>query len=97
MRGKEAQLQDTIIRWLKRQGCVAVKYQQNATTVASIPDILFWKEQFWGWIEVKASKTAKFRPGQKERIEWAKENSWGAVVWPDNWSDIQDELKELLK
>lgn len=93
----EKDLQSKIIKWLRLQKCLVLKYQQNATTRAAIPDILFLKDGFWGAIEVKKSKTAKFRPGQKEMVARMDEMSWAKVVWPENWPEVQDELKEILK
>lgn len=94
----EKDFQKTVIRWLRAKGCVVLKYQQNATTRASIPDILFLKEGFWGAIEVKKSKTAKYRPGQKETVAKMDAMSWARVIYPGKcWEDTKKELEELLK
>ena len=34
---KESTLQDKIIKWLRSQKCIVLKYQQNATTRAGVP------------------------------------------------------------
>jgi Holliday junction resolvase len=94
---KEADLQSKIIKYLRSKGAIPLKYQQNATTRASIPDILFLKEGFWGAIEVKRSKTAKYRPGQKEMVAKMDAMSWARVVYPENWSEVQKELSEILR
>lgn len=93
----EKDFQAKVIKWLKSQGCIAIKYQQNATTKASFPDILFLKEGFWGAIECKKSKTSKFRPGQKEMVAKLDEWSWAKAVYPENWAEVQAELKEMLR
>ena len=93
----EKDFQKTVIKWLRAKGCVVLKYQQNATTRASIPDILFLKEGFWGAIEVKRSKTAKYRPGQKEMVAKMDTMSWAKVIYPENWKEAQKELSEILK
>lgn len=93
---KEADFQATIIKWLRHNGCLVLKYQQNATTRAGIPDILFLKEGFWGAIEVKKAKNAPFRPGQKEMIAKMDEMSWAKAVYPENWADTQAELGQML-
>ena len=93
---KEADFQKTIVRWLRSKGCLVLKYQQNATTRAGIPDIIFLKEGFWGAIEVKKSKTAKYRPGQKEMVAKMNEMSWAKVVFPENWADTRKELEIML-
>lgn len=93
---KEADFQKTIIRWLRSKGCMVLKYQQNATTRAGIPDIIFLKEGFWGAIEVKKSKTAKYRPGQKEMVTKMNEMSWAKIVYPENWAETRKELEVML-
>lgn len=94
---KESAFQQLVVKWLRAKGCVVLKYQQNATTRASIPDILFLKEGFWGAIEVKKSKTAKYRPGQKETVAKMDAMSWARVIYPENWSEVQKELGQMLK
>lgn len=93
----EKDFQAKIVRWLKEKGCVVLKYQQNATTRASIPDVIFLKEGFWGAIECKKSKTAKYRPGQKETVAKLDEMSWARVAYPENWDEIKRELEEILR
>lgn len=93
----EKDFQAKIVKWLRSQHCVVLKYQQNATTRAALPDIFFVKEGFWGAIEVKKSKTAKYRPGQKETIQKLDEMSWCKAVYPENWPEIQKELEEILR
>lgn len=93
----EKDFQAKVVKWLRAQHCIVLKYQQNATTRASIPDILFLKEGFWGAIECKKSKTAKYRPGQKEMVAKMDEMSWARVAYPENWDEIRGELTEILK
>lgn len=93
----EKDFQAKIIRFLKSQGCVVIKYQQNATTKAAFPDILFLKEGFWGAIEVKKSKTSKCRPGQKEMVAKLDDWSWAKIVYPENFEEIKKELSVMLK
>ena len=97
---KESAFQQLVVKWLRAKGCVVLKYQQNATTRASIPDILFLKDGFWGAIEVKATKSSSFRPGQKAMVEKLDSMSWARVVWGgknSNWPEVQKELTEMLK
>ena len=96
-RGKEAQLQDRFCKWLRGQGCKVFKQQMNATTRAGTPDVFAFKAGLWIWIEFKKSKNAKKRPGQQENINWAKENSFGYFVYPENEKEVKKELKEILR
>ncbi len=93
----EKDFQAKIVKWLKAKGCIVLKYQQNATTRASIPDVVFLKDGFWGAIEVKKSKTAKYRPGQKEMVSKLDAMSWAKVVYPECWGEVQAELTEILR
>lgn len=92
----EKDFQKNIIKWLRSKGCLVIKYQQNATTRASIPDIIFLKDGFWGAIEVKKSKNAKCRPGQKEMVEKMNQMSWAKLVYPENWPETRKELEIML-
>lgn len=96
----EKDLQSQIMKWLRSKGCVVLKYQQNATTRAAIPDILALHEGFWLAIEVKKTKSSPFRPGQKQMVEKLDNWSWAKVVWGgknSNWPEIKKELEELLR
>lgn len=96
----EKDLQAQIVKWLRSQGAIVLKYQQNATTRAAIPDLLMLKDGFWGAIEVKKNKSSPFRPGQKDVISKMDSMSWAKVVWGgknSNWPEIQAELKEILR
>ena len=93
----EKNFQATVIRWLRSKGCVVIKCQQNATTRAGTPDLIALKDGFWLALELKKSRTAKYRPGQKERIAKLDQMSYARAVYPENWTEIQKELGELLK
>lgn len=89
----EAKLQSKIIKWLKDQGAYVIKTKPQPGTPVGCPDVVFMFGHKWGVIEVKASATAPFRPGQQATLHHLK--SWGPFVYvahPDNWLIIRDEL-----
>lgn len=92
----EKDLQAKIVKWLKSKGCIVLKYQQNATTRASVPDIIALKDGFWLAIEVKKAKNSPCRPGQREMVAKMDSMSYARIVWPENWPEIQKELGEML-
>ncbi len=92
----EAQLQSKIIKWLKSKHCYVIKHSATPGVPVGCPDVSFYYEGFFGFIEVKSSKTAKFQPLQKETIAKLNEWSWCRVVYPENWSFIQEELNNIL-
>lgn len=94
---REATFQSKVVKWLKSQGCVVLKYEQNATTHAGVADVFFCKEGFYGFIETKKSRNAKFQPLQKRFIEKMNEWSYGRVAYPENFDEIKKELRILLK
>lgn len=94
----EKDFQSKIAKWLRERKCFVWKMQQNATTRVGISDLFFCKEGFYGFIEVKKTKSAKRRPGQEEFVKKMNEWSWAKVVWPgDCWEETKKELEELLK
>jgi hypothetical protein len=76
-----------------------LQYKQDATTVAGFPDtIILGPEAVVVFIEYKKSKTAKFRPGQKE---WGENllaaNFFYYCVYPENADEVLKELVEIMK
>lgn len=76
-----------------------LQYKQDATTVAGFPDtIVLGPEAVVVFIEYKKSKTAKFRPGQKE---WGEKllaaNFFYYCVYPENADEVLAELVEIMK
>lgn len=92
----EAQLQTTIIRYLRSKGCYVIKHQAGPGVPRGCPDLSFYTEGFYGFIEVKASKTASFRPLQKETVEKLNKMSWARVVYDSNWPEVKSDLDSLL-
>lgn len=92
----EATLEQKAVKYLKSKGCFVVKMQAGPGVPKGTPDRLFCKEGFYGWLEFKGSKTAKFQPLQKERVAMLNEWSYARVVYPENWDEVQAELDTLL-
>ena len=92
----ERDFQKSVIAWLRKQGCLVLKYEQNSTTRVGVADVFFCKEGFYGFIECKKSKRAPLRPGQKEFIAKMDEWSYGKIAYPENWEEVKKELKEIL-
>lgn len=93
----EGNLKKQIVKFLKSKGCKIRINQQNATTSLGFPDLTFYYEGFYGMIEVKKSAKAKWRPGQKENIEFYDNWSWARGIYPENWEEVKKELEVLLK
>lgn len=94
--GKEVSIQQKIIKYLKSKGCYVVKTHPGLGTPTGCPDILFFKEGFYGAIECKSSRTSAWQPLQKETIMKFHEWSWGRALYPENYQDVVDELDGIL-
>lgn len=93
----EGKLQAQIIKWLKSKGAYVIKTRPGPGTPTGCPDIIFLLEGAWGAIEVKASKTAKFQPGQPQTI--ARLADWSPfvyVAYPEIWPALKNELTNLF-
>jgi Holliday junction resolvase len=94
---KESTFQSKVIQWLKAErGCYVIKNTANPGVPLGAPDIFFCKGAFYGFIECKPSKTAKFQVLQKETIAKLDAWNWARVVYPENWGEIQLELAGLI-
>lgn len=94
----EAKLQLEIKKYLKAKGCYVIKTRPDArgSVPTGCPDIFFFKEGFWGAIEVKASAKAPYRALQQETLVKLDAWSWAKRVDPENWLDIREELDKIL-
>jgi len=92
----EATLQANIIRWLKYRGSYVVKTQPGAGVPVGCPDIIFFKEGFWGALEVKASEKSKFQALQELTIAKLDDWSYCKIVFPENWDEIRSELETIF-
>lgn len=89
----EGKLQSDIIKWLKSKGAYVLKTRPIPGIPVGCPDIIFLYEGAWAAIECKASRTAKYRPGQKATL--ARLGLWSPfvyVVYPQNWPSVKKDL-----
>jgi len=94
----ETRLQANIRTYLKNKGCYVLKTRPDARGGAptGCPDVFFFKEGFWGAIEVKASPKAPYRVLQKETLELLADWSWAKRVDPTTWPEVRAELEGIL-
>lgn len=93
---KESAFQPKVIKWLKEQGCYVIKNSAVSGVPTGCPDIVFFKEGFYGFIECKRTKKSPFQPLQKETLAKLDAWSWAKAVYPENWEEIQKELALIL-
>ena len=92
----EKRLQSQIRKDLKAMGCDVLVIKPQPGIPNGWEDITFFKEGFWGTIEVKDSPTAPYQPLQKERLAKHAEWSWSRRVDPTNWLETKIELEAML-
>ena len=92
----ESKLQSDIIKYLRSKDCFVMKLTVVPVIPTGTSDIFFCLEGFYGFIEVKASKKAPFRPLQEEFIAKMDEWSWARVVYSENWPEVKQELEQML-
>ena len=81
---------------VKPKPLAIIQYQQSSTTLAGFPDTIVFLEALTVFIEFKRSKTAKFRPGQKEWIKKLNENGHFAFVcYPENADEVLEQIKDV--
>lgn len=95
---KESVLQSDIRLYLKGRGCYVLKTKPDARGGAptGCPDIFFFKEGFWGAIEVKAAPGSPYRVLQKETLKLLDGWSWAKRVDPTTWPAVKLELEQIL-
>lgn len=93
---KEAKFQKKFIDNLKNLGFKCIRVKASGNINKSYPDYAVFYGKFWAWLEFKKSKDAEVQPGQPENVEWAKKNSYGAFVYPENAEDVFDYLNYLM-
>ncbi len=92
----ESQLQTKIIQYLHSKKCFVMKCSVMPGVPVGTSDIFFCLEGFYGFIEVKKSKKAKFQPLQPEFLQKMAKWSWAKAVYPENWSEVKEELECIL-
>lgn len=70
--------------------------KNDAQVQSGVPDLTVIKGSKWAWLEVKISSKAKARPGQPENVEYAKTNSFGSFIYPENENEVLTDLKKFM-
>ena len=94
---KEREYQSDLIGRIKRRfpDCKVLKNDSGYTQ--GIPDLsVFWKSH-WAYLEVKESKDAKHQPNQDYYIDWARENSFGSFIYPENEEDVLNDMERSFQ
>jgi hypothetical protein len=75
-------------------GAIVLKNDPNYRQ--GIPDVLMLIHDTWAAFEVKAHRTARRQPNQEEYIALMDGMSFASFVYPENVSQVLDELQRSL-
>lgn len=89
--------QAKLIKKIKNLLPEAIVMKNDPTYIQGIPDLTIINGNKWATLEVKKSATAKPRPNQKEYVEKMNNMSFSRFIFPENESEVLDELQQALK
>lgn len=95
---KESQFQAKLIKRLKDifPDCKVIKNDPNY--IQGFPDLtVLWKNHNWALLECKRESEARKQPNQQYYIDWAKENGFGAFIYPENEEEILHDLQQAFR
>ena len=94
---KENAFQATLIKKLHAEfpGCEVMKLDANYKQ--GIPDLLILYKDRWAILECKKSAKASHQPNQDYYIQKASEMSYAAFVYPENKTEVLNELELALQ
>lgn len=88
----EGKFQKKFIDELKGMGFKCLRIKASGNMNKGKPDYAVFYKRFWAWLEFKRSDDAEVQAGQKESIDWAENNSFGAFVSPETSAGVLDVL-----
>lgn len=94
---KESDFQRDVLRFLRLKGCFCLKLSAGPGVPTATPDIFFAHFGFYGFAELKLSKRSRLRPGQKEMVEKLNRLSYAKIIYPENFSELEEDLWDLRK
>ena len=94
---KESDFQAKVIKQLKAMGLAVVKNQAGPGVPTGFPDLSWWYKSKYGFLDVKRSQKASFRPRQKEWLEQLRSWGYARVVFPENYDIIKEEILLIVK
>lgn len=93
---QEREFQAKLIKDLKHElpGVLILKNDPNY--IQGIPDLTILYRKRWALLEVKKSISASLRPNQEYYISEADKQSFGEVIFPENYDTVMESLIDHL-
>ena len=76
-------------------GCVIRK--NDPSRDQGIPDLTIYIGDWWGMLEVKASKNSPQQPNQDYWVDYYNTMSFAAFIYPENEEQVLNELQRSLE
>lgn len=93
---QERDFQAKLIKDLKRKLPGALVLKNDPNYIQGIPDLTVLYKQRWALLEVKRSESAPLRPNQAYYISEAEQQSFGEVIFPENYDVVMESLVDYL-
>lgn len=93
----ESEFQGELVKKLKSifPGCEILK--NDANYKQGFPDLLVMFRDQYAVLEVKASRTAPYRPNQEWYLDKISRMSFSATIYPENENEILTALQEFFR
>lgn len=94
---KESKFQKELIDELEARfpGCIIMK--NDSSYIQGIPDLTILHNDRWAMLECKQHGKASHQPNQDYYIQKASEMSYAAFVYPENKTEVLNELERALQ
>lgn len=91
----ERKFQASLIKEIEElfPGCIVTKI----TTRQGLPDLLILYNDKWAMLECKRSEAASRQPNQEYYVGRLNEMSFSRFIFPENKSEVLDELQQTFK
>lgn len=94
---QENAFQAKLIKEIKNRFPGSIVMKNDANYIQGIPDLTVLYQNHWAMLECKREKGASKRPNQSYYVQWAKDNSFGAIVSPENKEEILDAMEQSFR
>lgn len=92
---KESDFQKDVISYLKARGFYVIKHQAGFGVPTGTPDISFYIDGFYGFLELKLRKNSPHQPGQDAAIKKLNGWSYARFLWPEAFSQLEEDLWDI--
>lgn len=93
---REANYRTGLIKRIQERFPECVILPNDPQRIQGIPDILVLFNKFWAALELKRSGSASKRPNQDYYINKFNGMSFGAIIYPENETEVLDAIQSKV-